>query len=123
MNERIIDSLSRYGLESVFTKLDETSIEVKNNILDAFKRIGLDVVDLKFEGIDTTPSTGNVSSGSRPQARRRRSSGCRQSKRRPASWQSPPEPPSVQAWSSSPRSSARVVVQLLLRGIGHMPKL
>ena len=55
MNERIIDSLSRYSLESVFTKLDETSIEVKNNILDAFKRIGLDVVDLKFEGIDTTP--------------------------------------------------------------------
>ncbi|MCJ7630908.1 SPFH domain-containing protein [Candidatus Bathyarchaeota archaeon] len=55
INERIIDSLSRYDLTAVFTKLDETSIEVKNNILDAFKRIGLDLIDLKFEAVDTTP--------------------------------------------------------------------
>lgn len=55
INERIIDALSKYNLETVFTKLDETSIEVKNNILDAFKRIGLDLIDLRFEGVDTTP--------------------------------------------------------------------
>lgn len=55
INERIIDALSKYSLEAVFTKLDETSIEVKNNVLDAFKRIGLDLIDLKFEGVDTTP--------------------------------------------------------------------
>ena len=55
INERIIDELSRYDLLTVFTKLDETSVSTKNAILDAFKRIGLDLTDLRFEGIDTTP--------------------------------------------------------------------
>jgi len=55
LNERIIDELSRYDLLTVFTKLDETSVSTKNAILDAFKRIGLDLTDLRFEGIDTTP--------------------------------------------------------------------
>jgi hypothetical protein len=51
VNERMIDEISKYDLASVFTKLDETSMAVKNAILDAFRRIGLDLVDLKFEGI------------------------------------------------------------------------
>jgi len=55
LNEKVIDELSRYDLLTVFTKLDETSLTVKNAILDAFRRIGLDLVDLRFEGIDTTP--------------------------------------------------------------------
>ena len=55
LNERIIDEISRYDLSTVFTKLDETSIVAKNKVLDAFKRIGLDLIDLRFEGIDTTP--------------------------------------------------------------------
>ena len=55
INERIIDEISKYDLVAVFTKLDETSIAVKNVILDAFRRIGLDLVDLRFEGVDTTP--------------------------------------------------------------------
>jgi len=55
LNEKVIDELSRYDLLTVFTKLDETSISTKNAVLDAFKRIGLDVTDLRFEGIDTTP--------------------------------------------------------------------
>jgi membrane protease subunit (stomatin/prohibitin family) len=55
INERIIDELSHYDLLTVFTKLDETSVSTKNAILDAFKRIGLDLTDLRFEGIDTTP--------------------------------------------------------------------
>jgi membrane protease subunit (stomatin/prohibitin family) len=55
INERLIDSLSHFDLLTVFTRLDETSTEAKNAILDAFKRIGLDLVDLKFEGVDTTP--------------------------------------------------------------------
>ena len=55
INEKIIDELSKYDLLTVFTKLDETSIASKTAILNAFKRIGLDLVDLKFEGIDTTP--------------------------------------------------------------------
>jgi membrane protease subunit (stomatin/prohibitin family) len=55
LNERIIDEISRYDLTTVFTRLDETSLVTKNKVLDAFKRIGLDLVDLRFEGVDTTP--------------------------------------------------------------------
>ena len=55
INERMIDDISKYDLATVFTKLDETSITVKNDILEAFRRIGIDLVDLRFEGIDTTP--------------------------------------------------------------------
>ena len=55
LNEKIIDELSHYDLLTVFTRLDETSVVVKNAILDYFKRIGLDLTDLRFEGIDTTP--------------------------------------------------------------------
>jgi membrane protease subunit (stomatin/prohibitin family) len=55
INERMIDLLSKYDLQTVFTKLDETSAEVKVNLVDYFKRIGVQMIDLKFEGIDTTP--------------------------------------------------------------------
>lgn len=55
LNEQMIDELSHYDLLSVFTRLDETSVIVKNAIMDYFKRIGLELTDLKFEGIDTTP--------------------------------------------------------------------
>jgi membrane protease subunit (stomatin/prohibitin family) len=55
LNENMIDELSHYDLLTVFTRLDETSVIVKNAILDYFKRIGLELTDLKFEGIDTTP--------------------------------------------------------------------
>ncbi len=55
LNEKMIDEVSRYDLLTVFTRLDETSVTVKNTVLDAFKRIGLDLVDLRFEGVDTTP--------------------------------------------------------------------
>jgi len=55
LNEKIIDELSRYDLLTVFTKLDQTSVESKNAILESFRRIGLDLTDLRFEGIDTTP--------------------------------------------------------------------
>jgi membrane protease subunit (stomatin/prohibitin family) len=55
LNEKIIDELSHYDLLTVFTRLDETSMVVKNAIMDYFKRIGLELTDLRFEGIDTTP--------------------------------------------------------------------
>lgn len=55
LNEKVINELSRYDLLTVFTKLDETSVIVKNTIMDYFKRIGLELTDLRFEGIDTTP--------------------------------------------------------------------
>ena len=55
LNEKIINELSHYDLLTVFTKLDETSVIVKNAIMDYFKRVGLELTDLRFEGIDTTP--------------------------------------------------------------------
>ncbi|MGC8832031.1 MAG: zinc-ribbon domain-containing protein, partial [Thermoproteota archaeon] len=55
MNERLITQLSKYDLVSVFTKLEEVSFKVKATIDEEFKRVGIDVVDLKFEGVDTTP--------------------------------------------------------------------
>ncbi len=55
INERLIDELSKYTLVNVFTKLDETSITVKTHILEALERFGIELVDLRFEGIDTTP--------------------------------------------------------------------
>jgi len=54
-NERLIDTLSQYSLKDVYGKLDETSFLAKNALYDAFKRIGLELIDVKFEGIDTTP--------------------------------------------------------------------
>jgi membrane protease subunit (stomatin/prohibitin family) len=55
INEKMIDDLSKFDLQTVFTKLDDTSNAVKSNMMDYFKRVGIALVDLKFEGIDTTP--------------------------------------------------------------------
>jgi len=55
INERMIDDLSKYDLATVFTKLDETSAQVKASLVEYFRRLGLQLVDLKFEGVDTTP--------------------------------------------------------------------
>lgn len=54
MNERIIDEFAHYDLQTVFTQLDETSMKVKTKVRMAFERLGLELVDLKFEGLDTT---------------------------------------------------------------------
>ena len=54
-NERLIDTLSQYSLVDVYGKLDETSLLSKNTLFDAFAKIGLELMDVKFEGIDTTP--------------------------------------------------------------------
>lgn len=55
LNEKIIDELSHYDLITVFTRIDETSVIVKNSLIDYFKRVGVELTDLRFEGIDTTP--------------------------------------------------------------------
>jgi membrane protease subunit (stomatin/prohibitin family) len=55
LNEKIIGELSHYDLVAVFTRLTETSVIVKNSVLDYFKRLGIELTDLRFEGIDTTP--------------------------------------------------------------------
>ncbi|MDI9619296.1 MAG: SPFH domain-containing protein [Candidatus Nezhaarchaeota archaeon] len=54
-NEGLIDALSQYSLAEVYGKLDETSFLAKNVLYDSFRRIGLELIDVKFEGIDTTP--------------------------------------------------------------------
>lgn len=54
-NERLIDTLSQYSLADVYGKLDETSLLSKNVLFDAFSRIGLELIEVKFEGLDTTP--------------------------------------------------------------------
>jgi membrane protease subunit (stomatin/prohibitin family) len=54
-NEILIDSLSKYDLATVFTKLDETSLEARTNVQEALRRFGLQLVDMRFEGIDTEP--------------------------------------------------------------------
>src|SRR6267143_1707617 len=54
INEPVIDEMSKYDLQTAFTALDKASVTVKVNINDALKRIGTDLVDFKFEGIDTS---------------------------------------------------------------------
>ena len=54
-NEKLIDTLSQYSLAEVYGKLDETSLLARNMLYDAFRRVGLELIDVKFEGIDTTP--------------------------------------------------------------------
>src|SRR5881628_117468 len=54
INERVIDEMSKYDLRTAFTQLDEVSIATKVNINDAMQRIGSDLVDFKFEGVDTS---------------------------------------------------------------------
>jgi membrane protease subunit (stomatin/prohibitin family) len=55
VNEKIIGDLSHYDLATVYTRLDDTSFKVKSSIGDYFKRVGLELVDLRFEAIDTPP--------------------------------------------------------------------
>ena len=54
-NQRLIDTLSQYTLSDVYGKLDETSLLSKNLLFDPLHRIGVELIELKFEGIDTTP--------------------------------------------------------------------
>lgn len=54
INERVIDVMSKYDLTTAFTQLDKASTDVKVNINDALTRLGTDLVDFKFEGIDTS---------------------------------------------------------------------
>ncbi|MDW8084456.1 MAG: SPFH domain-containing protein [Candidatus Caldarchaeum sp.] len=53
-NEAVIDELSQHGIAEVYGRLDETSLLTKNAVGQAFNRIGLELVDVKFEGLDTT---------------------------------------------------------------------
>ena len=54
-NERMMDFLAGFDLVTVYTKLDEVSFKAKALMIQEFKRVGLALIDLKFEGIDTEP--------------------------------------------------------------------
>ncbi|HDI75288.1 MAG: hypothetical protein DRJ52_02775 [Thermoprotei archaeon] len=53
-NENLMKYLSTYSIFDVYQSLDRVSMEVKVKLLADFRRIGLELVDLKFEGVDTT---------------------------------------------------------------------
>ncbi|RLF23267.1 MAG: hypothetical protein DRN15_06710 [Thermoprotei archaeon] len=53
-NEHMMKYLSSYSIYDVFRNLDRVSMEVKVKLMDDFRRIGLELVDVKFEGVDTT---------------------------------------------------------------------
>jgi len=52
-NESLINTLSGFTLRAVYGKLEETSLGVKVKIRKDFDRVGLELVDLKFNKIDT----------------------------------------------------------------------
>ncbi len=54
MNELLMKYLSTYSIVDVFMNLDRVSTEVKLKLLEDFKRLGLELIDVKFEGVDTT---------------------------------------------------------------------
>ena len=55
INERMIKHLAGYDLATVFTKVDEVTFKAKAFLLEEMRRIGLELIDLKIEGLDTTP--------------------------------------------------------------------
>ncbi len=54
MNELLMKYLSTYSIVDVFMNLDRVSTEVKLRVMEDFKRLGLELIDIKFEGVDTT---------------------------------------------------------------------
>ncbi len=54
MNELLMKYLSTYSIVDVFMNLDRVSTEVKLRVMEDFRRLGLELIDVKFEGVDTT---------------------------------------------------------------------
>ncbi len=54
-NEKIISELSKYSLINVFTRLREVSFMTRNALYEAFKALGIELVDIKFDSVDTDP--------------------------------------------------------------------
>jgi len=52
-NEALINTLSGFTLRAVYGKLEQTSTACKVEIRKDFERVGLELVDLKFQKIDT----------------------------------------------------------------------
>ncbi len=54
-NEKMITELSKYSLATVFTRLREVSFNTKNILYEAFRALGIELVDIKVESVDTDP--------------------------------------------------------------------
>ncbi len=53
--ENAMASLSKYKLAEVFSNIDKVTAELKLDLLEPFRRVGLELIDVKMEGLDTTP--------------------------------------------------------------------
>lgn len=54
-NEKIITGFSKYNLATVFTQLRQVSFNTRNILYEAFRAIGVELTDVKIEGVDTDP--------------------------------------------------------------------
>lgn len=53
-NENMMKHLSTYSIVDLFQNLDMVSTQVKVKLLEDFRRLGLELVDVKIEGVNTT---------------------------------------------------------------------
>ena len=53
-NELLMAELSRQSIFTIYGNLEQTSFIVKNAIDPNFRRLGLELIDVKFEGLDVT---------------------------------------------------------------------
>uniref|UniRef100_UPI00262D9FE9 zinc-ribbon domain-containing protein n=1 Tax=Thermococcus sp. TaxID=35749 RepID=UPI00262D9FE9 len=53
-NEGMMKHLSGYSIVDLFQNLDMVSTQVKVKLMEDFRRLGLELVDVKIEGVNTT---------------------------------------------------------------------
>ncbi len=53
-NESLMAELSRQSIFTIYQSLEQASFVLKNALDPYFKRLGLELIDLKFEGLDVT---------------------------------------------------------------------
>ena len=53
-NENMMKHLSAYSIVDLFQNLDMVSTQVKVKLLEDFRRLGMELVDVKIEGVNTT---------------------------------------------------------------------
>ncbi|WP_099210683.1 SPFH domain-containing protein [Thermococcus henrietii] len=53
-NEGMMKHLSAYSIVDLFQNLDMVSTQVKIKLMEDFRRLGLELVDVKIEGVNTT---------------------------------------------------------------------
>ncbi len=53
--EKFMDTLAGFPFDEIYTKLDETSAEVKSKIGEELSRFGIGLIDLKISGVSLRP--------------------------------------------------------------------